>query len=159
MKLKTLLEDWVFNLPIFEMAYERREAINQIENLNYQIALHLTKVLTVDISSETKLHWLSELNAWLRKINNIKIKGKRPKFDKDVYYKHLFIHLLGDLDSFIDISYDIKRDNQNYTFIKEPHNASYKKLEYVLNAICYDIANYKFSSIHDYIDEDGNLKI
>lgn len=159
MKLKTLLEEWLFNLPIFEMAYERREAINQIENLNYQIAVHLTKVLTIDISSETKLHWLSELNAWLRKINNIKIKGKRPKFDKDVYYKHLFIHLLGDLDSFINISDDIKTDNPEYDFPIESYAESYKKLEYVLNAICYDIANYKFTSIHDYIDENGNLKI
>lgn len=55
MKFKTLLENWIFNLPIFEMAYERREAINQIENLNYQIALHLTKVLLVAKLSYTGL--------------------------------------------------------------------------------------------------------
>lgn len=157
MKIKSILEEWLFNLPIFEMAYERREALNQIENLNYQIDLHLVKILTVDISHETKSHWLTELNAWLRKINNIKIKGKRPKFVKDVYYKHLFIHLLGDLDSFRNILNDIRIDNPNYVFVDEPYEESYKKTEHVLNAICHDIANYKFNSIFDYIKHNGEL--
>ena len=75
MRLSDLVKDWVLETDLFEMAYQRKKAINIITGLQQPIARHVVKYLHYDASNETKNHWIAEINAWLYTIDEIKLKN------------------------------------------------------------------------------------
>ena len=48
MRLSDLVKDWVLETDLFEMAYQRKKAINIITGLQQPIARHVVKYLHYD---------------------------------------------------------------------------------------------------------------
>lgn len=150
MKIKDLIADWLCETEIFEMAYQRKKAIEIVRNHQRQIAKHIIKYLYYDASLETKKHWVAEINAWLATIDEIKLKNGK-KLSGDVYYDLLFNEPLGEVTDIsgiiknIDKFEDMKYFNKIGT-LSELH-VSCEKL---LHTISYDLANDKFEDFSYY---------
>lgn len=153
MKISDIVQDWLFDTPIFEMAHQRKRAIELVTNHQHQIAVHLIKHLHYDVSDETKNHWEAEINAWLGSIKGIKLKnGKR--LSGDVYYRILFTEPLGETTDIIDLIDTI--DN----FYGMNHHGKigsvqflHERIEKILHTLSFDMANGKLKQIQYYLTE------
>lgn len=151
MKITDIIVDRIINTDLFEMAYQRKRAIDKISNFQDQIAIHLIKYLYYDMPEETKNHWKAELDAWLESINRVKLKNNK-KLDGYQYYKILFTEPLGERVNVEDCVKDINKNSgmkskQGIIAISELH----VKLERIIHKIAYDLSNGKFYSINDYL--------
>ena len=142
-----LLEDfkyWLINRPIFEMAYYRKDAIDNIRSLSGTILIHMIKVkyLVGDINEN---HWKNEIKSFFRKVNSIRIKPKNKKFTTEDYMNFLFIEPYCTSDS--SFKKDLYSLNESYlkSIINEINyeynsNISYKDLN--INEIIYFFKKY-----------------
>jgi len=69
MRIKDLMADWLCDTSLFEMAYQRKKAIEFVSNYQRQIARHIIKYFYYDASDETKKHWV--MNCGVLGIVNI----------------------------------------------------------------------------------------
>lgn len=152
MRLSDLVKDWVLETDLFEMAYQRKKAINIITGLQQPIARHVVKYLHYDASNETKNHWIAEINAWLYTIDEIKLKNNK-KLSPEVYYKLLFDEPLGELTDLQGIVKNIDKDDSMSIYDKSNTlPETHEKCEKILYTISHDLANNKFTKFTDYID-------
>lgn len=153
MRIKDLMADWLSDTELFEMAYQRKKAIEIITNYQRQIARHIIKYLYYDVSQETKKHWIAEIDGWLSIVDEIKLKNKK-RLSGDVYYKLLFDEPLGEITDIQGIVKNIDKipgmgDFNKIGSLTELHI----KCEKILHAISYDLANDKFSDFLHYADK------
>lgn len=134
---------------IFEMAFEKKKAIDNANNLQLPIAQHLVKL---EMYSESLLvnHWTVEVNAWLKKIQSYKVKATTKPLDNVTLLKILFEEPLGDIS---DVQWRMDEAYEDYPDleINQP-NASiiHKTLTWKLQSVCQDIANRQFKDIRNY---------
>lgn len=93
--LRDYLEDRLFETKLFEMAYDRRKALDILSSYNNQIALHFIKVSLFPDHKDCE-HWKEELWNWLtHQIDAIRLKPKGRKLKYSDYYEYLFDQPLG----------------------------------------------------------------
>ena len=71
MKIFEIILDQVSNTALFEMAFDRKEAIKKFQNLDYQIQRHLIKI-TAFKDGLNYQHHCGEINGWLDHLNDVK---------------------------------------------------------------------------------------
>jgi len=121
---------WLINRPFFEMAFFRKDAVDNIRSLSGTILLHLIKIKYLK-GNINENHWKNEVKSFFRKVNSIRIKPRNKKFTKDEYMDFLFIEPYCDSNS----NYKKDRYNPNMFFIKS-----------LLNEINYEYgSNIKYS--------------
>lgn len=151
MKFLDNVTDWLSDTSLFEMAYQRKEVINKIRNLQDEIATHLVKHEMYDVPVETKKHWQAEINAWCGKIHKLKLKNGK-KLSGDMYYTLLFSEPLGertDIEGIIDtidIIDGMDEFDKNLS-ISELH----ERLEKIIHKISYDISTGTIKHIRNYL--------
>lgn len=151
MKITDAVLDLLNDTLLFEMAYERKVAINKIRELQTEICVHLVKYFYFEYNRNSD-HWLTEIDAWLSKINFIRLKPNGKKLSGDAYYNILFDEPLGhgvvainDITTYLNRTYkDLSKSGLSDYQILE-------KTEKALHSISYDIANSKFTTLKDYI--------
>ena len=146
MKFIEKFKFWLINTPMFEMAYYRKDAIDTIRSLSGIILLHIIKVKYLK-NNPSENHWKSEIKAFFRKVNSIRIKPKNKKFTIEEYMNFLFV------EPYCTSESSFKKDR--YIFID-----SY--LQSILSEINYDHnTNLKISEINkdDLIDFFKSISI
>lgn len=94
MKLKDLLIDSLNSTRLFEMAYERKKALQHISSLQRTVVVHFVKYFGLD-SPQNKNHWLSELNAYFYDLNDLELKPNSRRLGKHDYMNILWEEPLG----------------------------------------------------------------
>lgn len=74
---------------IDEMAYERKDAINQLVDMSYTFCLHICKIILWKNDKQNVDKWKKEINNYLKKVKGITIKGGKYLKPKD-FENHLF---------------------------------------------------------------------
>lgn len=157
MKLEEILNrtlDVVSSTKLFEMAYERRKALQHIRSIKGTLAIHTIKIMIFD-APDVLNHWLNEIQGYLTIINKIYIKPKTKKFSGDDYYELLwdepFGHGVRSINDFrngilVEDSYKkLPRRNISDALI-------YERLEKFYHTISFDIANDKEINIINYLN-------
>jgi hypothetical protein len=151
MKNNMILELVVSKLmttKLFEFAFERKKAIDKIESLNDELAYHILKTIIFQ-NSVSRNSYLEEINAWLAKINKIRLKPDNKKFSVDNYMEFLW-------ERYLETPKEVKiRINEliNEYPTEQPINIKnieniYKFIKKVyLEKICIPIAKDKFISL------------
>ena len=93
MRIFEILTDKILDLPLFEMAMERKHVIQNVRGLSAPLALHLIKYYAFD--DQAKNHWLSEITSFLEQIDSYTLKPKGKKLDGSQYYSLLWDEPLG----------------------------------------------------------------
>lgn len=143
MNILDLLADKVLDIPLMEMAYERKVVIRKIDDLSMQLAIHVAKIFTVN-NPRDKKHWIGEVNGWLYTINSWYV-DRRKKLPFSVYYRLLWEGPLGHEDSVLAIMQ--KQDKYQYTITK--HTQTDVQQMYI--AVCHDLAGDKPIKIENYL--------
>lgn len=152
MKIKDLMADWLSDTELFEMAYQRKKAMEIVSIHQDQIATHLVKHLSYDIPVETKKHWEAEINAWIAKIDKIKLKNGK-KLSGDVYYNLLFNEPLGEISDLKGIIKTVNKfDGMDAYNVTNNLNQVHETVEKILHALSYDLSNDKVERIQHYIE-------
>lgn len=151
MKIIEIISDYILEFPIMEMAVERKFAIHQIHGLSMTLSDHLIKLYAFDDNARD--HWIKEINSFLNKIDNYKLKPNSKKLSGDTYYRLLFSE---PLDSGADeIGRRIeKMQSDEYSECKRSSLSNamiLEKLEKLLRTISFDMANNKYKSFRNYI--------
>lgn len=88
MKLLDIFADRVLEMPLFEMAMRRKDAIRKVSELEHKINEHIIKSLI--FNSQAQNHWYSELDSWLYKINELEIKPNNDNLSFEILFQELF---------------------------------------------------------------------
>lgn len=150
MRLYELFENMFIETFIFEMAYNKKVAIEKVRNLQNQIATHLVKIVIYP-ESENIQHWKNEVNAWLLSLQKNKLKGKDRPLSKELFIKLLFDEPLGAIS---DIQDEISMLEYTYPDMKasiyDPYEIS-SILSYAMLGVCEDMSKNKFKNISNYL--------
>jgi hypothetical protein len=136
MKLVEILDN-----ILLEMSYPRKKAENKIENLNHAILSHIVCILLIKFDDSQKQyynHWISEVNSYLFKIDEIRIKPKNKKLPFRRYFELLFNEYADvGLENFV-IFVKHRIEEKNMTIKVEEINIEefYKKLRNIFLEIC-----------------------
>lgn len=97
MKIKELLADQLARTSLFEMAYERKNAMMKVDAIEKPLNEHLIKYFYFE--DHAKNHWLSEILSFISVIDDIYLKPKSSKLSAKIYYQYLFEHYYGHGDN------------------------------------------------------------
>lgn len=151
MSLFELFIDHLFDVPLFEMAYERRKAIDVIRGVAPTLAIHLIKYYAFDDVS--KGHWASEINGYLSRIDNTTLKPNNKKLSGETIYKLLWDEPLNNGIGFITKNIT-KLQAGDYGSVKRSDLSDqeiYEAIEKLIHTVSYDISNNKFVSFTQYV--------
>ena len=93
MKIIDVVVEALSKTTLFEMSFDRSKAIEKVENLQFQIAVHLIKTQMYS-ESEYVQHWYDELNGWLHTIQRYKLKSTKKPLPTNILYRILFLEPL-----------------------------------------------------------------
>jgi len=134
------------------MAFDRAKAIEKVENLQFQIAVHLIKTQMYYQSSYIQ-HWYNELNGWLHTIQRFKLKRTKKPLPKDVLYHILFIEPMEYIDQIQSEMNKLYRDYPTLNIDEPDARVVHKAIEAMMNSICEDLAGDVFYDIRDYLHD------
>lgn len=155
MRLKELLLDWIIDNALFEMAFERKKAIEKVRSKQMQIARYLVKILAFD-APQIHNHWFKEINGWLYDINTTKWNRKN-RFKPHEYMYWLWEEPLGHgVDAIQDIFYGLLNlaDDHNYTDLPRTNLSNHQILEImhkIYTDLCFDLSKGQAKQIQRYI--------
>ena len=136
-----------FRQMLQEMSFEAKLAKRKIEDLQFEISQHVMLIYLGTLTENENIdHWKAETLAWLRKINDIRIKPKQRKFSCETYYEILFNQPLNiGTENFINRVYtDMKFDNIYINLTKDNIIKMYQNIEKFYRSICTSLANNSF---------------
>lgn len=148
MKISEILVKSLMKTAIFEMAYERKHAINVLVNLQDHIAEHLVKACMYEFDNSVN-HWQTEMNAALGRINRLKLKSSNGYLDKKTLFDYLFTQPLGTIDDVQNYMNDISR-SKDYRGLKidQPDaRIIHEKLFWLLDHTTTQLSNGLFRGI------------
>ena len=149
MRIKEVLINGLMSTAIFEMAFEKKVAMNNARNFQLQIAYHLVKLSMYNESSFAN-HWIQEVNTWLKNIQRHELKESNRPLDKQSLFNILFVEPLETIDEVQDYMNDAYEEYPDLK-INQPSAAEINKnLNWQLSGICDDIANKQFKDIRNY---------
>lgn len=151
MRFIEFLADKLMETSLFEMAYERKKAINEVSALARQIKTHLVKLYAFDDQAHD--HWVMELDTFFSDIDDITLTPNNKKLSGDIYYQLLWDQPLNNGVGFITklINRMVARQYSNCKRSSLTDVQIYEQIEKVLHTISYDIANNKFVSFRNYV--------
>lgn len=160
MKLKEIIVDWICESSLFEMAHERKKAIDQVRGLQFPLSNHLVKILYLNLP-DTINHWISEVNGYLTIMDQIRVKGGNPKNLKPNDYKLLLWEepLGHGVSAVRQIIKHFKRDYNGVQNTGLTEYQVYEILYKIYSDLIYDIPNDKFEDIRDYLRKHANLNV
>ena len=152
MLIRELLINGLISTNLFEMAFSKKVAIDRARDLQLQIARHLVKIIMYS-ESQYVSHWSSEVNTWLDKIQDHRLKGTNRPLSESELTNILFIEPLGTIS---DVQARMNRNYRDYPDLKIDQSDALeisKQLSWILPKICDDISNENFTDIRMYIEE------
>jgi hypothetical protein len=81
--------EFIADLLLVEMAFDKKTMENKISALENQINLHLIKIIRYDDELNRQKH-INDVMNWLEQIQDLDFNKKNNKFSKDLYFKLLF---------------------------------------------------------------------
>jgi hypothetical protein len=140
----------ISKIPLIEMAIARSDAKKTTLSLSEPIVDHLYKMFVVN-SPDAQRHWKKELNAWIKKINNIRLKPSSSKPSKEDLYDWIT-----DYQRLTTVNYLSAKINEwqdEYKLHNEiDHEFVVNHIAGLLNLICRDISANKYINIQQYIE-------
>lgn len=100
MKLIELFADKLLTTPLMEMAMERATVVAHIASFERKLNEHIIKYCFFE--DQARKQWLSEISTFIEEINDVFLKPKNRKLDKQVYYDKLFEDFYGHGDSTVE---------------------------------------------------------
>lgn len=97
MDLIRKFEDYILYSPIFELAFQRRKAIDKIRDISFILFYHILKVKLIE--NGAKSHWKKEIFGFILNIYDIRFKPYSKKFSKEDYIEFLFVEPFCDSNS------------------------------------------------------------
>lgn len=151
MRISEIILDKLNETALFEMAFERKTAINIVRGKAKPIVDHLIYLLIYKNSNAIN-HWKSELSAFINSIDYLYLKPSKRKLSGNDYYNLLFEEPLGG-----DIIQTEKLLSQALSKEGDPNatiNPYFLKesLEKIIHKLSFDLANDQYKSIDDYVD-------
>jgi hypothetical protein len=140
------LLDLLNETRLFELAYERKNAINRLDNLSCQISIHMLKLIVFNDSADF-YHWLTELNGWLNQVDDISLKPNNKKLRKQDYLKYLKEHYLEDEQQISLNIKNLKKRYKNEQMIYYDSKWVLEKIEYLMDRICSELASDDFTPL------------
>jgi len=151
MRIKEIILDAIIGTHIFEMAFNRKQAIDAIQANSYEIDLHLLKILMYERVRDYD-HWCTDINTWLSKIQRTRLKHNKKPLDFITLYKTIWEGYLESPGEVQDLMSDIdKKYSKSYKLINYDYFEVHKKIQSILYDICQDISLTKFKDIRDYL--------
>jgi hypothetical protein len=151
MRIKEVILDAIISTRLFEMAFQRKHAIDIALSQSYQTDIHLLKVLMYERVRDYN-HWCDEINSCLKKVQSTKLKTSKKPLDFDTLYEILWEGYLETPDEVRDLMSSIDSEySKSYKLINYDYFEVHKKLQSILYHTCQDIALTKFKDIGDYL--------
>lgn len=150
MRIIDLLLDRLSETRLFEMAFERKKAVDKAISITNQLSRHMIKLIMYDQCQETN-HWCTEVDSWLHDIQDTTLKAsQRPLPYRDLMY------LLYEcpLEHISEVQKKMNRIHKQYLSHKivEPDaGVVHKRLMDIYSQVCKDISEEKFETIADYL--------
>lgn len=128
-----------------EMSTSRSKAEDEISWLAPQIMKHLIKIIKWKDESNFNKH-VSDLDQWLLKIQDIKLKPNNKRVKEEDYYKWLYLERVEDVQKWV------RRDLHKYNELPVlvDNNKLIEKLRVLYQVLCKDLHNDDFYSINSY---------
>jgi mRNA-degrading endonuclease HigB of HigAB toxin-antitoxin module len=151
MRIKEIILDAIIGTSLFEMAFNRKQAIDSIQNQSYEIDLHLLKILMYGTVRDYE-HWCSELNNWFLKIQRTRLKHNKQPLDFKTLYKILWEGYLESPEEVKDLMSDVDRKySESYKLINYDFVEVHKIIQSILYDVSYDISHNRFNDIRNYL--------
>ena len=150
MRIREILLDYIGETKLFEMAFERKIAINKARNLQNQISRHLIKLFMFQ-DSEYVNHWSNELNTWLNDIQDNIIKGTHRPLDTRTLMKILFVEPMESVDEVQNLMNRVYREYKTLKIDQPDAGIVHKNIHAIAEYICDDITNSKFEDVKNYL--------
>lgn len=138
------------NTSLFEMAYQRKIAIEKVRNLQDTLADHLIKVLIFPHSRSVN-HWYNEINSYLTKINIVKIKPHGERFFDSHLFDILFDEPMGTEEDLTDRIRLIKSEYPRLKMSSITVDQLKIELMNILNNVCRDLSLGEVRDIREYL--------
>jgi hypothetical protein len=149
MRITEILLDYIGGTKLFEMAFERKIAINQARSLQNQISRHLIKVFMYQ-DSEYVNHWCNELNTWLSDIQDNIVKGTKRPLDSHTLMKIIFHEPMESVDEVQNLMNRVYKQYKNIKITQPDAAIIHKNIYLIADSVCNDITNSKFEDIKNY---------
>ena len=150
MRLFDLFLDQLSETRLFEMAFDRKKAIEHADSLEYQLSMHMIKLLMFE-QRGLHTHWCKEVNIWFWSIQLKKLKATK----KPLPYRDLMKCLHeGPLEWISQVQEKMNYLSGEYPDLKivQPDAAHIHKLLIdIYSRVCFDISREKFAAISEYL--------
>jgi hypothetical protein len=146
MRLREVVLDYLSETKLFEMAFERKVAVNKARNLQNQISRHLIKVYMYR-DSEYVNHWCNELNTWLNDIQDNIIRGTKRPLDFDTLMKILFVEPLESIAEVQNLMNRVHREYKDLEIDQPDAAVVHKNIYLIVQKICDTISSGRFQDI------------
>jgi len=153
MRIEEILVKVLMKTSIFEMAYDRQKAIDIVSDLSPEIFDHLLKLWVLEYP-QGKNHWISEINAWLRKINRIRLKSSKKKPSKQDLYDWMVFEASPHYDEDYVNEMILLWKNEDYIGVPVRDfdvDIILNQIFHVIELICTDISAGNFVTVNNYI--------
>jgi hypothetical protein len=151
MRIREIVLDAIIGTRLFEMAFQRKRAIDVVQSLSYEINLHLLKILMYGRVRDYD-KWCHEINTWLLRIQRTRLKGDNFPLNFEILYELLWEGYLESPDEVRDLISDIDREySASYKLVDYDYFEIHKKIQDILYNVCKDISIEKFEDIRNYL--------
>jgi hypothetical protein len=151
MRIREIILDTIIGSRLFEMAFNRKQAIDTARSYSYEIDLHLLKILMYEQVRDYD-HWCTEVDTLLNRVQRTKLKHNKKPLDFDTLYKILWEGYLESPDEVKDLMSDIDKEySKSYKLINYDYLEIHKKIQNVLLSVCEDISSSTLKDIRDYL--------
>ena len=142
------LLDILMETRIFELAYNRKTAMDKIRDISLNTSMELLKIIMYK-NSRNQNHWRGKLDGWF---SSIKRYARGTLKERDLFHL-LWVEPLGELDqledliSMVEADYYTPSHHIDYTDLPALHN----QMRDIFSSISGDMANNKHININNYI--------
>lgn len=155
MWISEIILDKLNETALFEMAFDRKEAIRKFQNLDFQIKKHLLKIVAFK-DGENYHHHCHELNNWLDDLNDTKW-NRTQRLNKDVIMNCLWMGPLG--HGIEAVKEPIEKWVKNHTYVVPRNGLSYHQIYELLfriyDEMSFDLSKGDVNNIQHYLEKNG----
>jgi hypothetical protein len=133
---------------IFELAYNRKTAVNKVRDISLNTSMELLKILMYK-DSRNQNHWRAKFDGWMA---SIKRYSKGTLKERDLFHL-LWVEPLGDLDQLEDLISMVESDYYSPSYHIDYSNlpSLHKQMKSIFASISRDISINKHININNYI--------
>lgn len=135
---------------LFEQAYKRKVAIDQIRHLVRPIVLHLIKILKWDDQIDFSKH-THDISQWLFDVQLEKVKSGRGRLSASEYFDLLYDEPIGDDVSIVGDFIGRKLRKYKNNHVLRSDDDVMREMKRILKEVSKDISMNKFEGIEGYL--------